>query len=153
MVEKKLEDRSPKSEVYFFQTKSNYIKLHQTISNKNIMKKPPFYKSLLYSIKGLFWMLKSERNFQLEVLALLINLFLIVYFKLNFTDAALIFVVCFLVLVTEIINTAIEKICDFLEPNFNEKIGLIKDLAAGSVITATLLSIIVGILVYTKYLF
>lgn len=117
------------------------------------MKKPPFYKSLFYSIKGLFWMLKSERNFQLEVLALLINLFLIVYFKLNFTDAALIFIVCFLVLVTEIINTAIEKICDFLEPNFNEKIGLIKDLAAGSVITATLLSIIVGILVYTKYLF
>ena len=117
------------------------------------MKKPPFNKSLLYSIKGLFWMLKSERNFQLEVLALLINLFLIVYFKLNFTDATLIFIVCFLVLVTEIINTTIEKICDFLEPNFNEKIGLIKDLAAGSVITATLLSIIVGILVYTKYLF
>lgn len=117
------------------------------------MKKPPFYKSLLYSIKGLFWMLKSERNFQLEVLALVINLFLIVYLKLNFTDAALIFIVCFLVLVTEIINTAIEKICDFMEPNFNEKIGLIKDLAAGSVITATLLSIIVGILVYTKYLF
>lgn len=116
------------------------------------MKKPPFYKSLGYSIKGFFWMLKSERNFQLEVLALIINLFLIVYFKLNLTDAALIFIVCFIVLIAEIVNTSIEKICDFLEPNFNEKIGLIKDLAAASVITATLLSIIVGVLVYSKYL-
>ena len=117
------------------------------------MKKPPFYKSLLYSIKGIFWMLKSERNFQFEVFALIINLFLIVYFKLNSTDVALILLVCFLVLIAETINTAIEKICDFVEPNFNKKIGLIKDIAAGSVILATLLSIIVGVLVYRKYFF
>lgn len=98
-------------------------------------------------------MLKSERNFQLEVFALLINLFLIVYFKLNSTDVALILVVCFLVLIAETINTAIEKICDFVEPNFNKKIGIIKDISAGAVILATLLSIIVGVLVYSKYFF
>ena len=98
-------------------------------------------------------MLKSERNFQLEVFALIINLFLIVYFKLNSTDVALILLVCFLVLIAETINTAIEKICDFVEPNFNKKIGLIKDIAAGAVILATLLSIITGILVYSKYFF
>ena len=117
------------------------------------MKKPPFYKSLLYSIKGIFWMLKSERNFQLEVFALIINLFLIVYFKLNSTDIALILLVCFLVLIAETINTAIEKICDFVEPNFNKKIGIIKDISAGAVILATLLSIFVGVLVYSKYFF
>ena len=117
------------------------------------MKKPPFYKSLLYSIKGIFWMLKSERNFQLEVFALIINLFLIVYFKLNSTDVALILLVCFLVLIAETINTAIEKICDFVEPNSNKKIGIIKDISAGAVILATLLSIIVGVLVYSKYFF
>ncbi len=98
-------------------------------------------------------MLKSERNFQLEVFALLINLFLIIYFKLNSTDAALILLVCFLVLITETLNTAIEKICNFIEPNFNKKIGLIKDIAAGAVILATLLSVLVGILVYSKYIF
>lgn len=98
-------------------------------------------------------MLKSERNFQLEVFALLINLFLIIYFKLNSTDAVLIILVCFFVLITETFNTAIEKICDFIEPNFNKKIGLIKDIAAGAVILATLLSILVGILVYSKYIF
>lgn len=98
-------------------------------------------------------MLKSERNFQLEVFALIINLFLIVYFKLNSTDVALILLVCFLVLIAETINTAIEKICDFVEPNFNKKIGLIKDIASGAVFLATLLSIIVGVLVYSKYFF
>ena len=89
----------------------------------------------------------------MEVFALIINLFLIVYFKLNSTDVALILLVCFLVLIAETINTAIEKICDFVEPNFNKKIGLIKDISAGAVILATLLSIIVGVLVYSKYFF
>ena len=117
------------------------------------MKRPPFYKSVYYAFKGLFWMLKTERNFQLELLALVINLFLIVYFQLNSTDAVLIFIVCFFFFFLVIINTAIEKICDFVEPNFNEKIGLIKDLAAASVVTATLLSLITGVLVYTKYVF
>lgn len=116
------------------------------------MKKPPFYKSLLFSIKGIIWMMKSERNFQLEVFALIINLFLIVYFKLNSTDVALILLVCFLVLIAETINTAIEKICDFVEPHFNEKIGLIKDISAGAVILATLLSLVIGTLVYSKYI-
>jgi diacylglycerol kinase (ATP) len=55
------------------------------------MKRPPFYKSVYYAFKGLFWMLKTERNFQLEVLALVINLFLMVYFQLNSTDVVLIF--------------------------------------------------------------
>ena len=72
---------------------------------------------------------------------------------MNSTDVALILLVCFLVLIAETINTAIEKICDFVEPNFNKKIGIIKDISAGAVILATLLSIIVGVLVYSKYFF
>lgn len=117
-----------------------------------MFKRPPFYKSLYYSFKGFIWILKSERNFQLELLAAFINLFLIVYLKLNLTDAALILIVCFVVLTAEIINTAIEKFCDFVEPDYNEKIGIIKDLGAASVIVASVLAIIVGVLVYSKYL-
>lgn len=116
------------------------------------MKKPPFYKSLYYAIKGVVCILKSERNFQYEIFALLINLFLIIYFQLNTTDSALILIVCFLVLIAETFNTAIEKLCDFIEPNYDKKIGIIKDMVAGAVILATLLSIIIGVLVYSKYI-
>lgn len=101
----------------------------------------------------MIWMLKSERNFKIELLALLINLTLIVHLKLSTTDAAIIFGVCFLVLIAETINTAIEKLCDFVEPKLNEKIGLIKDLAAASVLIAAALAIIVGVLIYPQYIF
>lgn len=116
-----------------------------------IMRKPPFYKSLWNSVHGIFWMLKNERNFQLEMLAFLLNLFLIVYLQLSAFDAALIFLVCFLVLSLEIINTAIEKICDIVQPEYDERIKIIKDISAGAVFIAAVCAVIVGIFIYPKY--
>lgn len=117
------------------------------------MRKPAFHKSLWNSVKGVIWMLKSERNFQIEIFALLINLFLIVYFRLSPVDTALILIVCFAVLSLEIINTCIEKVCDIIQPEFDERIKIIKDSAAGAVLLMAIVSVFVGILVYWKYIF
>ena len=98
-------------------------------------------------------MLRSERNFQLEILALLINIFLIVYLKLSPDHAAIILLVCFAVLSVEMLNTAIEKICDFVHPEFSEHIGLIKDIAAGAVLLLAFVSVIIALLIYPQYIF
>lgn len=98
-------------------------------------------------------MLKSERNFQIEVFALLINLFLIVFLKLNTVDAAIILIVSFAVLSLEILNTAIEKVCDIIQPKFDLRIKVIKDISAAAVVLMALASVVVGVLVYWKYLF
>ena len=98
-------------------------------------------------------MLRSERNFQIEVLALVINLLLIVYLKVTELEAALILVVSFSVLSLEILNTCVEKICDIIQPEFDERIKIIKDMAAGSVFLMAMASVVVGVLIYSKYLF
>ena len=104
-------------------------------------------------MRGVIWMLKSERNFQIEVFALLINLFLIVFLKLNTVDAAIILIVSFAVLSLEILNTAIEKVCDIIQPEFDLRIKVIKDISAAAVVLMALASVVVGVLVYWKYLF
>ncbi|WP_238555087.1 diacylglycerol kinase family protein [Chryseobacterium sp. P1-3] len=53
----------------------------------------------------------------------------------------------------EIFNTAIERICDIIQPDFDKRIGFIKDIAAGAVVLMAIVSVIVGILVYWKYIF
>ncbi len=116
------------------------------------MKKPPFYKSVQFTIKGLIWILRNERNFQIEVFGLIINLFLIVFLGLSNIETALILLCCFFVLVTEALNTCIEKICDYIQPEFDSRIGIIKDLAGGAVMLATISSVCVGILIYWSYL-
>lgn len=115
--------------------------------------KHPFYKSLLYAFKGFIRLLKTERNFQLEMLGLVLNIVLIVALQLTPTHAALIFGVSFLVLISEAINTALEKICDYIQPDFDSKIGLIKDIAAAAVWLSALLALVVGLLVYSQYVF
>ncbi|MDH6254319.1 diacylglycerol kinase [Chryseobacterium sp. H1D6B] len=117
------------------------------------MRKPPIHKSFLNAFRGVFLMIKSERNFQIEFSAFLINLFLIFYFKLSSIDTAIILIVSFGVLSAEIFNTAIEKICDIIQPDFDKKIGFIKDIAAGAVILMAVLSILAGVLIYWKYIF
>lgn len=117
------------------------------------MRKPPIHKSFWNAISGVFWMLKSERNFQIEVFALLINLFLIVILKVSTVDAAIIIVVSFTVLSLEILNTCVEKICDIIQPDFDQRIKIIKDMAAGSVFLMAMASVVVGVLIYAKYLF
>ena len=117
------------------------------------MRKPPFHKSLLNAINGVIWMLKSERNFQIEIFGLIINLFLIVFLKLNAFDAAIILMISFAVLSLEILNTCVEKICDIIQPEYDQRIKVIKDIAAGSVVLMAIASVFVGILIYWKYLF
>lgn len=117
------------------------------------MRKPPIHKSFWNAISGVFWMLKSERNFQIEVFALLINLFLIVILKVSSVDAAIIIAVSFTVLSFEILNTCVEKICDIIQPDFDQRIKIIKDMAAGSVFLMAMASVVVGVLIYSKYLF
>ena len=117
------------------------------------MRKPPFHKSFWNAISGVIWMLKSERNFQIEVFALLLNLFLIVFLKVSSMDAAIILAVSFSVLSLEILNTCAEKICDIIQPEFDERIKIVKDIAAGSVVIMAIASVAVGILIYWKYIF
>ena len=97
-------------------------------------------------------MFKNERNFQIETLALFINLFLIFYLKLTTIDTVLILIVSFGVLAAEIFNTAIEKVCDIIQPEFDKRIGFIKDISAGAVLLMAIIAVVVGILVYWKYI-
>jgi diacylglycerol kinase (ATP) len=48
-------------------------------------------------------------------------------------DLLLILIATGLVLITEIVNSAIEALCDFVEERHNEKIKIIKDIAAAAV--------------------
>jgi diacylglycerol kinase (ATP) len=48
--------------------------------------------------------------------------------------------------VTEAINTAVEDLCDRVNPQFDPAIGRVKDLAAGAVLAASLAAAVIGLL-------
>ncbi len=58
-----------------------------------------------------------------------------------------------LVLSTESLNTAIEKLADFIHPDHNKKIGFIKDIAAGAVFFASIFALLTIYMIYSEKLF
>jgi diacylglycerol kinase (ATP) len=53
-----------------------------------------------------------------------------------------------LVMSIEGLNTAVEKVADFIHPDYHERIGFIKDIAAGAVLFAAFTAIAIGIIIY-----
>lgn len=47
-------------------------------------------------------------------------------------DASLIILATGVMIASEVFNTAIEAVCDFMETRYNEKIGIIKDISAAA---------------------
>lgn len=74
------------------------------------------------------------------------------FFNLSFLEMALLFLTVTLVIVCEMINTALELSLDFLKgKEFNPSIQLIKDIAAGSVLISIINAIVIGLVIFLKH--
>ncbi len=110
------------------------------------------FKSFGYALNGIKHVFKNERNFRLHVLSSILVLICAFYFNCDLIEFALLVIVMSVVLITEIINSAIEYTWDKLEPNHHPVIGIIKDAMSGSVLIASLSALIVGIMVVLRHL-
>jgi diacylglycerol kinase (ATP) len=105
------------------------------------------------AFKGLAFLLKNEHNFRIHVAATLIVIVLGILFRIRPIEWIAV-VLCFgLVISTEIMNTAVEKLVDFVSPQNNEKAGQIKDIAAAAVLVSACIAFIAGLIIFLPYLF
>ena len=100
----------------------------------------------------MFFLILSESSIQIQLAVILIFTFLGFYLRISFDDWIIKIFLSGFVLSIEALNTSIEKICDFINPNFNKKIGLIKDIGAGAVSFAVISSLIILTIIYYPYL-
>ncbi|HSZ24994.1 MAG TPA: diacylglycerol kinase family protein [Cytophagaceae bacterium] len=110
-------------------------------------------KSFRCAIRGFGKVMRYENNAKIHLIATLVVLIFGFYFRISFRDWCLLLIAVTLVWVSETLNTAIEKLVDLLSPDYNEKAGNIKDIAAGAVLIASIGALIIGIIVFDHYLF
>lgn len=109
-------------------------------------------KSLIYAFRGIFKLITTEHSIMAQ---LFISTFMTIvgfYFSISKTDWMFQIFAIGLVLSVEGLNTAIEKLADFIHPDQHHKIGFIKDIAAGAVMIAGLSAVAIGIFIYYPYL-
>lgn len=116
-------------------------------SNKT-MKSGSLLQSFVFAGRGLRWVLASQRNMKLHVAAASAVLAAAAWFRLNSVDLALIVFAIALVMVAEIVNSAVEKAVDLVTADYHPLAALAKDAAAGAVLLAAFFSVIIGLLVF-----
>ena len=104
-------------------------------------------KSFKYAFNGLRIVL-NQHNFWIHILAAIIAILLGIYYQISISEWIAITLCIALVFAAEILNTAIELLADLIDKNYNEKIGMVKDLAAGAVLIISIAAAIVGGLIF-----
>jgi len=105
-------------------------------------------KSVSFAVKGAVKLIRTEHSVMVQfTLGILMT---IAGFYFNITKTEWLFQILSIGLVMSIegLNTAVEKVADFIHPDYHERIGFIKDIAAGAVLFAAFTAIAIGIIIY-----
>ncbi|MFC2062026.1 diacylglycerol kinase [Elusimicrobiota bacterium] len=118
--------------------------------DKRAIVKSSVVQSFDYALRGLVYAIRNERNmkihFIIAILVLIISLFL------NLTRMELIAIIfsIALVLITEILNSASERIVNLITEKHHPVAKIIKDMCAGAVLFASICAAVVGVLIFIR---
>ena len=110
-----------------------------------------FKRSLHHALDGIKYALLHERNFRIEILVAFLVIFLIFFFKVKNWEAILLILMIMWVLIFELVNTVLERVVDILKPRIHPYARLIKDLMAAAVLITSIVSAVVGIIIFYPY--
>jgi diacylglycerol kinase (ATP) len=105
-------------------------------------------RSLKFALRGMWLLITTEDSIKAQLFVAVIATILGFYFQISNIEWMFQFLAIGLVLVAEALNTAVEKIADFVHSDYHEKIGFIKDIAAGAPSFAAIISLIIASFIY-----
>jgi diacylglycerol kinase len=111
-----------------------------------------FFKSFLFAGKGILAGLHEQRNLKVQTLVGLIAVGASFYFDITPMEWCLVLFSIGLVLSLELMNTAIEDAVDLVTSEWKPLAGKIKDMAAAAVLVASIITVIIGVIIFRKYL-
>lgn len=105
-------------------------------------------RSIKFSFRGIWFLITTESSVKVQVFISFIIIFFGFYFQISATEWLIQTLIIGLVLVAESLNTGIEKLADFVHPEYHKKIGFIKDVSAGASGIAAITSLIIAGIIY-----
>jgi diacylglycerol kinase len=104
--------------------------------------------SFKYAIDGMVKFFSTEHNSLLHLLATIIAIILALVLQVSKLEIVALVIVIGLVWLTELFNTAIEKIMDFITVKQDPLIRYIKDVSAAAVLVSAIVAFITGCIVF-----
>ncbi|MFT3979875.1 MAG: diacylglycerol kinase family protein [Ferruginibacter sp.] len=112
-----------------------------------------FFLSFTYAAEGFLHSIKKERNFMLHCLAAVAVITAGFAFHINDTEWMILLLNIALVMALEMLNTAIERLCNLTHPQHHPMVKIIKDVSAGAVLIAAVVAFICGCIIFFPRIF
>jgi diacylglycerol kinase len=107
-----------------------------------------FMRGFVYASKGLIESVKTQFNIRFHFIATALVIYLGFHYHLSPVEWCLILISIAIMLTSELLNTAIEYLTDFVSPEYNDLAGKVKDIASAAVLIAAVISATIGVIIF-----
>ena len=111
------------------------------------MRSRNFLESFRFACSGLWYAWRTQRNTRIHLAVAAVVVALGLWLALSHIQWAVLTLTIGFVLVSEMLNTVAETLVDLSSPDYHPLAKVVKDVTAGAVLLATIISVIVGLLV------
>lgn len=111
-----------------------------------------FLKSFGYAWEGLRYVFKHDQNIRIHFLVGILVIIFSLALDVNPFEMGILGIMIILVIVTEMINSTMEKIVDLITKEHHEEARIAKDVSSGMVLLTAIGSVIVGILIFLPHI-
>ncbi len=105
-------------------------------------------KSFPHAFNGLKILFREEHNARIHLAAVICVVAAGIIFRVSLTEWIALVIVIVFVISLEIINSIIERIANFMSPEFDIRIKKIKDLAAAAVLVGAITAFTTGLMIF-----
>lgn len=110
-------------------------------------------RAFKYAFCGLYIGFKREVHLRIHFSVMVLVILMGYYFNITTPEWIAVLVCSGLVIASELINSAIEKACDLVSKEKNMEIKYVKDVSAAAVLILALMAIVIGSMIFKKYIF
>lgn len=100
------------------------------------------------AFEGIWYAIKTQRNLKIQLVIAVIVVICAIYFKLNITECMFLSFATMLVIITEVMNTAVEETVNLCTDKFHPLAKIAKDVAAGAVVLSSLNAVIIAVFIF-----
>jgi diacylglycerol kinase len=102
--------------------------------------------SIQYALRGISIAIQEQPNMKIHMVAIVVIAVIGLYLDFKYVDWCIVTVTIGVVLGAELVNTSVEEIVNFINPEKRVEAGRIKDLSAGAVLIVSLAALVIGVL-------
>jgi diacylglycerol kinase (ATP) len=105
-------------------------------------------KTFVFAFRGILAFFRRESKAIIHLLATILAVAFGLFFRITAVEWLFIVIAIGMVFIAEFFNTITEVVSDLIQPEYDQRVADIKDMAAGAVLIAAIVALIIGLVIF-----